>query len=90
MHHFPTIAAYLGSPLVRLQRLPGKTSNIILAKLEGKNFAGSIKGRPALSMIVEVENAVTYTRVTCLLRPPVATLASLWRWLRLLKATSLN
>ena len=56
MHHFPTIAAYVGSPLVRLQRLLGKASNIILAKLEGNNPAGSVvKGRPALSMIVEAE-----------------------------------
>ena len=56
MHHFPTIADYVGStPLVRLQRLPGKTSNIILAKLEGNNPAGSVKDRPALSMIVEAE-----------------------------------
>ena len=39
------------TPLVRLQRLPGKTSNTILAKLEGNNPAGSVKDRPALSMI---------------------------------------
>ena len=37
--------------LVRLQRLPGKTGNILLAKLEGDNPAGSVKDRPALSMI---------------------------------------
>ena len=43
------------TPLVRLQRLPGETSNIILAKLEGNNPAGSVKDRPALSMIVEAE-----------------------------------
>ena len=56
MHHFPTIADYVGStPLVRLQRLPGETSNIILAKLEGNNPAGSVKDRPALSMIAEAE-----------------------------------
>ncbi|MCO4836599.1 MAG: cysteine synthase CysM [Oceanospirillaceae bacterium] len=56
MHQFPTIEDYVGStPLVRLQRLPGKTSNIILAKLEGNNPAGSVKDRPALSMIVEAE-----------------------------------
>ena len=36
-----------GTPLVRLQRLPGKTSNIILAKLEGNNPAGSVKDRCA-------------------------------------------
>jgi S-sulfo-L-cysteine synthase (O-acetyl-L-serine-dependent) len=39
------------TPLVRLQRLPGKTSNAILAKLEGNNPAGSVKDRPALFMI---------------------------------------
>ncbi len=49
---FPTIEAFVGNtPLVRLQRLPGETSNVILAKLEGNNPAGSVKDRPALSMI---------------------------------------
>jgi cysteine synthase B len=43
------------TPLVRLQRLPGKTSNTILAKLEGNNPAGSVKDRPALSMIKHAE-----------------------------------
>jgi cysteine synthase B len=43
------------TPLVRLQRLPGRTSNVVLAKLEGNNPAGSVKDRPALSMIVEAE-----------------------------------
>ncbi len=40
---------------MRLQRLPGDTSNVILAKLEGNNPAGSVKDRAALSMIVEAE-----------------------------------
>jgi len=44
-----------GTPLVRLKRLPGETSNMILAKLEGNNPAGSVKDRPALSMIVHAE-----------------------------------
>ncbi len=49
---FPTIEAYVGqTPLVRLQRLAGETSNTILVKLEGNNPAGSVKDRPALSMI---------------------------------------
>ncbi|OMH38128.1 cysteine synthase CysM [Motiliproteus sp. MSK22-1] len=49
---FPTIEAYVGNtPLVRLQRLAGETSNTILLKLEGNNPAGSVKDRPALSMI---------------------------------------
>ena len=52
----PTIEKFVGNtPLVRLQRLPGKTSNLMLGKLEGNNPAGSVKDRPALSMIVEAE-----------------------------------
>ena len=48
----PTLESFVGNtPLVRLQRLPGNTSNLILAKLEGDNPAGSVKDRPALSMI---------------------------------------
>jgi len=43
------------TPLVRLQRLPGDTSNVILAKLEGNNPAGSVKDRPAVSMIQQAE-----------------------------------
>src|SRR5437667_4129060 len=43
------------TPLVRLQRLPGQTSNVLLAKLEGNNPAGSVKDRPALSMVLEAE-----------------------------------
>ncbi len=43
------------TPLVRLQRLPGKTTNTILVKLEGNNPAGSVKDRPALSMIRHAE-----------------------------------
>ncbi len=53
---FPTIEAFVGNtPLVRLQRLPGDTSNLVLAKLEGNNPAGSVKDRPALSMIKQAE-----------------------------------
>jgi len=47
------------TPLVRLQRLPGKTSNVVLAKLEGNNPAGSVKDRPALSMVLEAEKRGT-------------------------------
>jgi len=43
------------TPLVRLNRLPGQTSNIVLAKLEGNNPAGSVKDRPALNMIRKAE-----------------------------------
>lgn len=57
---FPTIEDYVGhTPLVRLQRLPGDTSNVILAKLEGNNPAGSVKDRPAISMIQEAEHRGT-------------------------------
>ena len=53
---FPTLEDYVGNtPLVRLQRLPGATSNTILVKLEGNNPAGSVKDRPALSMIRHAE-----------------------------------
>jgi cysteine synthase B len=49
---FPTLEATVGNtPLVRLQRLPGRSSNAVLVKLEGNNPAGSVKDRPALSMI---------------------------------------
>ncbi len=53
---YPTLADTVGNtPLVRLQRMPGTTTNVILGKLEGNNPAGSVKDRPALSMIVEAE-----------------------------------
>jgi cysteine synthase B len=53
---FPTLEDFVGNtPLVRLQRLPGNTSNHILVKLEGNNPAGSVKDRPALSMIQHAE-----------------------------------
>ncbi len=51
-----SIEDFVGNtPLVRLKRIPGNTSNVILAKLEGNNPAGSVKDRPALSMIVHAE-----------------------------------
>lgn len=54
MYH--TIEHFVGNtPLVRLQRIPGTTSNVLLAKLEGNNPAGSVKDRPALSMIMQAE-----------------------------------
>ena len=53
---YPSIENFVGNtPLVRLKRIPGDTSNVILAKLEGNNPAGSVKDRPALSMIVRAE-----------------------------------
>ena len=60
MNH--TLEDFVGNtPLIRLKRIPGDTSNagdtsnIILAKLEGNNPAGSVKDRPALSMIARAE-----------------------------------
>ena len=53
---FRTLDTFVGhTPLVRLQRLPGATSNVVLLKLEGNNPAGSVKDRPALSMIRQAE-----------------------------------
>jgi cysteine synthase B len=53
---FKTIEDFVGNtPLVKLKRLPGKTSNTVLVKLEGNNPAGSVKDRPALYMIARAE-----------------------------------
>ncbi|BDA48091.1 Cysteine synthase B [Coccomyxa sp. Obi] len=53
---YPTVEDFVGNtPLVRLQRLKTNPSNVILAKLEGNNPAGSVKDRPAVSMIAEAE-----------------------------------
>ncbi|AYH45154.1 cysteine synthase CysM [Azoarcus sp. DN11] len=53
---FKTLDDYVGqTPLVRLQRIGAGRNNVILAKLEGNNPAGSVKDRPALSMIVHAE-----------------------------------
>jgi S-sulfo-L-cysteine synthase (O-acetyl-L-serine-dependent) len=57
---YKTLEDFVGeTPLVRLQRIPGNTSNVLLAKLEGNNPAGSVKDRPALSMIVHAEQRGT-------------------------------
>ncbi|MFT4173186.1 MAG: cysteine synthase CysM [Rhodocyclaceae bacterium] len=58
--NFPTLEDYVGrTPLVRLKRLPGAAiearNTVILLKLEGNNPAGSVKDRPALSMIMRAE-----------------------------------
>jgi cysteine synthase B len=51
-NEFPTLEDFIGNtPLIRLQRLPGDSGNILMVKLEGNNPAGSVKDRPALSMI---------------------------------------
>ncbi len=53
---YKTLEDFVGNtPLVQLQRIPGDTRNVILGKLEGNNPAGSVKDRPALSMIREAE-----------------------------------
>ncbi len=53
---YPTIESCIGkTPLVALQRISGKSSNTILVKLEGNNPAGSVKDRPAISMIQRAE-----------------------------------
>ncbi len=53
---YPSIENFVGNtPLVCLKRIPGNTSNVLLAKLEGNNPAGSVKDRPALSMILHAE-----------------------------------
>ena len=53
---YPTLESMIGNtPLVRLQRLPGDTDNTLLVKLEGNNPAGSVKDRPAYSMIRHAE-----------------------------------
>ncbi len=54
---FRNIEDFVGNtPLVRLRRLPGETSNSVLAKLEGNNPAGSVKDRPAFSMISRAQH----------------------------------
>ena len=54
--HYPALETFIrNTPLVRLQRLPGNTTNFVLGKLEGNNPAGSVKDRPALSMIQHAE-----------------------------------
>jgi cysteine synthase B len=52
----PALEQFVGNtPLVRLQRIPAGSGNVVLAKLEGNNPAGSVKDRPALSMVLGAE-----------------------------------
>ncbi|MFT4103594.1 MAG: cysteine synthase CysM [Burkholderiaceae bacterium] len=58
--HYPTLEQTIGrTPLIRLQRIPGADNdargNLLLGKLEGNNPAGSVKDRPAMSMIARAE-----------------------------------
>jgi len=69
-----TIEDFIGdTPLVRLQRLPGKANrrngNVILAKLEGNNPAGSVKDRPAISMIRGAERRGDIRKGDTLIEP---------------------
>jgi len=67
---YQTIEGTVGNtPLVRLQRLPGETNNVLLAKLEGNNPAGSVKDRPALSMVLEAERRGAIKRGDTLIEP---------------------
>ena len=69
---YPTLADTVGhTPLVRLQRLPENTSNVVLGKLEGNNPAGSVKDRPALSRRTQ-PTATTRCRYNGGNSPPVA------------------
>jgi cysteine synthase B len=69
-----TIEHFIGdTPLARLQRLPGednrRSGNVILAKLEGDNPAGSVKDRPAMSMIRRAEERGTIRKGDVLIEP---------------------
>ena len=53
---YKTLENFVGNtPLVKLKRLPGNTGNVVLVKLEGNNPAGSVKDRPALSMLTRAQ-----------------------------------
>ncbi len=65
-----TLADFVGNtPLVRLQRMPGNTTNAILLKLEGNNPAGSVKDRPALSMVRRAQERGTIKPGDTLIEP---------------------
>ena len=68
MKTYPTVENFVGNtPLVRLQRLPHHPSNTVLLKLEGNNPAGSVKDRPALSMIRRAEERGEIKTGDCLI-----------------------
>jgi cysteine synthase B len=69
-----TVEDFIGeTPLARLQRLPGAESeragNVLLAKLEGNNPAGSVKDRPAMSMVRRAEERGAIRRGDTLIEP---------------------
>jgi cysteine synthase B len=68
MKNYPTLENFVGNtPLIRLQRLPYHSSNTVLLKLEGNNPAGSVKDRPALSMIKRAEERGEIKTGDCLI-----------------------
>lgn len=68
--HYPTIEDTIGgTPLVRLQRLGSARRNVLLAKLENHNPAGSVKDRPAHSMILRAEERGDIARGDTLIEP---------------------
>ncbi|MGE5793151.1 MAG: cysteine synthase CysM [Bacteroidota bacterium] len=70
MTDWKTIDDTVGNtPLVRLKRLPGETTNVVLGKLEGNNPAGSVKDRPALSMVRCAEERGTIKPGDTLIEP---------------------
>jgi len=71
---YRTLEQFIGeTPLVRLQRLPGEENvrrgNVVLAKLEGNNPAGSVKDRPAISMVRRAEERGTIKKGDTLIEP---------------------
>jgi len=71
---YRTLEQFIGeTPLVRLQRLPGEDNarrgNVVLAKLEGNNPAGSVKDRPAISMVRRAEERGTIRKGDTLIEP---------------------
>jgi len=72
LRDLPTLDHFVGNtPVVRLQRIPGKTTNVLLAKLEGNNPAGSVKDRPATTAlpVASKYDNVTAFRATTVLSP---------------------
>jgi len=67
---FKTLEDFVGNtPLVSLKRLSGRTTNTLLVKLEGNNPAGSVKDRPALSMIKRAQERGTIKPGDTLIEP---------------------
>ena len=80
---FKSIEDFVGNtPLVKLKRLPGKTSNVVLAKLEGNNPAGSVKDRPALSMIMHAQERGDIRPGDTLIEATSGNTGIAWRWQR--------